>query len=179
MTDETSAARFSSDTGFLPEHRRRYIGSGGVAGHIIDLRFGGGRRYSPHLLLRYRGRRSGRVYVNPLYYGCIGGELVVIASKGGADHNPYWFENLIAHPEAEVQVATQAFRARWRLAEGEERDDLWRFMVRNNPMFAQYQSETERVIPVVVLTPGEEIERFVEPDQGAAGAAGSSPPSAR
>lgn len=163
MTDETSAARFASDTGFLPEHRRQYIASGGVSGHVLDLRFSGGRRYSPHLLLRYKGRRSGKTYVNPLYYGCIGGELVVVASKGGADHNPYWFENLVSRPTAEVQVGTQAFTVTWRVVEGEERADYWRFMVRNNPAFAQYQSETERVIPVVVLTPGEEIERFGEP----------------
>ena len=164
MSDTTSAEMFASGVDWLTEHRRRYLTSRGADGHIMDLRFSGGRRFSPHLLLRHTGRKSGKTYISPLYYGTIGGEVVIIASKGGADHNPHWYGNLVSRPDAEFQIGGQAFRGTWREPEGAEREDIWQFMVRNNSAFAGYQSTTDRKIPIVMLQAVDDIPVFSEAD---------------
>ena len=113
----------------------------------------GGPGVIPTLLLTTRGRRSGEPRALPLIYGTHGGSFVVIASKGGMPQHPLWFRNLEAHPECEVQVGTRTLRARARVAEGAERDELWSLMQTIYPPYDAYQKRTERVIPVVVLDP--------------------------
>jgi deazaflavin-dependent oxidoreductase (nitroreductase family) len=151
---------------FIAEHRRAYVRSGGTEGHILDGRGSGGHRFATQLLLRYRGRKSGRTMVTPLSYGSFRGEVVVIASKGGADSHPAWYLNLIAAPEVDFQIATQAFRASWREPEGEERERVWDFMVGNYPFYAAYRERTERRIPVVMLKVIEPIAVFTQSDIG-------------
>lgn len=86
-----------------------------------------------------------------LIYGKDGDRYVVVASKGGAPEHPLWYENLAAHPEVEVQVLADRFRAQARTAEGEERTRLWKLMTGIWPDYDQYQQKTSREIPVVVL----------------------------
>lgn len=164
MTDETSAAMFATGTDWLASHRREYIESGGTRGHILDLTFSGGRTFSPHLLINVIGRKSGKSYVHPLFYSSVGGEVVIVASKGGADTNPSWYTNLVARPDLRFQIATQAFRATWREPAGAERDWVWDFIVRNNNAFAGYQASTTRRIPLVMLMRGEEVPVFTAAD---------------
>jgi len=80
-------------------------------------------------LLQLVGRKSGTTRINPLIYGDIGGEVVVVASKGGADQHPAWYLNIKGSQEIAFQIATQAFRATWREPAGAERDKVWEFMV--------------------------------------------------
>ncbi len=162
MSDETSKTMFSGGMDWLEDHRRRYLSSGGSDGHIIDLSFSGGRAFSPHLLIRSIGRKTGRTFITPLFYGVIGGEVVIAASKAGADHHPSWYLNLIADDAICFQIATQAFRATWREPEGEERERIWNFMTFNNPPFAQYQATTQRLIPLVLMRAVEPIAPFTE-----------------
>jgi deazaflavin-dependent oxidoreductase (nitroreductase family) len=151
----------ASTQNFVDRHRDLYLGSGGTKGHIVDLSYVGARGYLPTLLLRTIGRKSGRLLIVPLIYGCHAGEWVVIGSKGGAPEHPAWYLNLLDRPEAEFQVATQAFRGSWRVAEGEERARVWDYMVELYPPYAGYQAGTEgREIPVVLLTAGEEVGAF-------------------
>jgi deazaflavin-dependent oxidoreductase (nitroreductase family) len=75
----------------------------------------------------------------------------VIASKGGAPTSPDWFHNLVANPEVTVEIPGETFRARARVAEGEERDRLFRAQADRMPNFDEYATKTDRVIPVVVL----------------------------
>lgn len=164
MSDATSAAMFAQGAGMLREHRRDYLTSGGARGHILDLSPTGGKMLSTHLLLRHVGRRTGMRYISPLFYGIIGGEVAIIASKGGADHHPSWYCNLVARDEARFQIATDAFRGTWRQAEGAERKAIWAFMAGNYPTFASYQASTEREIPVILMTPVERIATFTEAD---------------
>ena len=164
MTDESSAAAFASGVQWLANHRRAYIESGGSQGHIVDLRFSGGRRFSPHLLLHYIGRKSGKSYINPLFYSPYEGDALVVASKHGADFHPSWFLNLTAREGVRFQIGTQAFSGTYRVPEGEERDRLWQFMTIANPAFAGYQASTKRIIPVVRLTAGDEIPVFTAAD---------------
>jgi deazaflavin-dependent oxidoreductase (nitroreductase family) len=77
----------------------------------------------------------------------------VFASKAGAPTNPDWYHNLKAHPDVTIEVGTDTIRVRAEEATGEERDRLFRAQAERSPQFAEYQSKTERVIPVIVLTP--------------------------
>ena len=89
-----------------------------------------------------------------------GGEVLIVASKGGADDHPAWYLNISASNEVEFQIATQAYRATWREPEGAERQKLWQLMVDCYPFYADYQASTERVIPLVLMRPIEEIPVF-------------------
>jgi deazaflavin-dependent oxidoreductase (nitroreductase family) len=166
MSDETSATIREARRDWVVEHREMYLRSGGAQGHIQDLTPVGGHPFATHLLLKYRGRKSGKVYITPLCYGDIGGEVVIVASKGGADTHPDWYLNVRDMDELEFQIATQAFRATWREPEGDERRKIWDFMVDSFPFYANYQASTSRVIPVVVMKAVEEISVFKEEDAG-------------
>lgn len=110
---------------------------------------GNGQR--PHVLLTTTGAKSGLTRVNPLNYSADGDRIVVIASKGGAATHPDWYYNLVAHPEVTVEVGTERFPARARIAQGEELERLFNAQAALMPYFAKYQQETERQIPVVIL----------------------------
>jgi len=76
---------------------------------------------------------------------------VVIASQGGLPRHPGWYHNLLAYPDAEIQVGPDRFAVRARTAEGDERARLWRLMAAQWPNYEEYTKRTSRVIPVVVL----------------------------
>ena len=105
----------------------------------------------PHVLLTTTGAKSGLTRVNPLNYSTDGERIIVIASKGGASTHPDWYYNLVAHPEVTVEVGTQRFQARARVAEGEEHERLFNAQAAQMPYFAGYQKKTTRQIPVIIL----------------------------
>ena len=106
---------------------------------------------APLLLLTTTGARSGQARTNPLAYSRDGDRLVVIASKGGAPTNPDWYRNLVAHPEATVELGSERFAVRASFPEGEERQRLYAQQAAQMPNFAEYQRNTTRQIPVIVL----------------------------
>jgi deazaflavin-dependent oxidoreductase (nitroreductase family) len=105
------------------------------------------------LLLHHVGARTGTPRVNPLAYNRDGDRYVVFASKAGAPTNPDWYHNLKAHPNVSVEVGTETIDVVATEALGEERDRLFGRQAERSPSFADYQAKTERVIPVMVLTP--------------------------
>ena len=105
------------------------------------------------LLLHSKGARSGKEHSNPAAYVRDNGNLVVIASKGGAPTHPDWYYNLLANPLVTVEVGTETFQARARIAEEPERTRLYKKMTEMLSSFADYEKNTSRVIPVFVLTP--------------------------
>jgi deazaflavin-dependent oxidoreductase (nitroreductase family) len=113
----------------------------------------GGPGVLPTLLLTTTGRKTGEPRALPLIYGEHGDSYIVIASKGGMPNHPLWFRNLEANPECKLQVGAKALTARARVAEGEERERIWKQMVELYPPYSDYQKNTERVIPVVALDP--------------------------
>lgn len=114
----------------------------------------GGPGVLPTLLLTTTGRKSGEPRSLPLIYGEAGGSYVVIASKGGMPSHPVWFLNLEANPDCELMVGARHVRARARVAEGEERERLWKQLAEIYPPYDAYQERAgDRVIPVVVLDP--------------------------
>jgi deazaflavin-dependent oxidoreductase (nitroreductase family) len=160
MGDDDAAAIRAQRASWADEHLSDYLTSGGTRGHIVDVSDVGGRALTTHCLIRYRGRKSGKVYVKGLIYGNVGGELVVVASKGGADTHPQWYLNILASETVDVQVATQAFEATWREPEDDERHEIWAFMTHLFPPYLAYQRSTSRHIPVVMLTPRRSIDVF-------------------
>jgi len=124
---------------------------------IADLRANQGRPTSGPfqggavLILTTTGARSGRRRENPLAYTRTGDDYVVIASKGGSPENPSWYHNLVANPEATVEVLGERFEATARVATGEEHERLYAAQARLMPGFAEYQRRTTRKIPVIVL----------------------------
>lgn len=115
---------------------------------------GGGFAGAPLLLLHTTGARTGKERVNPMMYQDLGdGSLAVFASKAGAPTNPDWYHNLVANPEVTAEVGTATRRFRARTTANEEREPIWDKQKRDFPGFADYESRTDRIIPVVVLDP--------------------------
>ncbi len=106
---------------------------------------------APLLLLTTTGAKTGQPRVAPLAYTTANGRLVVIASKGGAPTHPDWFHNLRANPEVMVELGTETFPARATIPESAERKRLFDQMAAQMPGFAEYQRNTTRQLPVIVL----------------------------
>ena len=130
---------------FGQEHVDRYRATDGEEGHIW-------REGSTILLLTTTGRKTGNETTSPLIYDLDGENPVIVASKGGAPEHPGWFRNIEKTPEVGVQILGETFRARARVAEGEERERLWKLMAEVWPDYDDYAKRTDREIPVVVLT---------------------------
>jgi deazaflavin-dependent oxidoreductase (nitroreductase family) len=118
----------------------------GKVGGIFDGR--------PLLLLHHKGARSGTERVSPLMYRQLDGAYAVFASKSGADTNPDWFHNLLAHPDVSIEIGTDKIDVRARVAEGDEHERIWEPWKKMFPQFADYEAKTSRDrIPVIVLDP--------------------------
>ncbi len=129
---------------FGEAHIRAYRESGGEHGYHW--------RGTTVLLLTTTGRRSGEARTTPLIFAGDGDRWVIVASKGGAPEHPAWYENLLAHPEAEIQVMAEEIPVTATTASGEERTRLWSLMTDAWPAYDEYQTKTEREIPAVILT---------------------------
>jgi deazaflavin-dependent oxidoreductase (nitroreductase family) len=121
--------------------------------HANEGRVGGMFQGTTLLLLHHVGARTGTNRVNPLAYDRDGDRYVIFASKAGAPTNPDWYHNLKAHPNVEIEVGTDTIDVVAAEAVGEERDRLYRRQAERSPGFAEYQAKTDRVIPVMLLTP--------------------------
>lgn len=121
-------------------------------------RFSGGRLggtfgKAPVALLTTTGRRTGEPRVAPLLYLRDGERVIFAASRGGSDKTPLWYFNLKADPRVQVQIRSEVLELTARDATAEERDRYWRELVAMYPTFADYESWTDRVIPLVVCEP--------------------------
>ena len=106
-------------------------------------------------LLSTTGRRSGKAHTVPLLYLRDGDRLAVIASWGGRDHHPDWYENLLVDPHATVQVLGHRWAVEAVTAGSAERDAWWPRVIEAYGGYATYASRTDREIPVVFLEPRE------------------------
>jgi deazaflavin-dependent oxidoreductase (nitroreductase family) len=132
-----------SPTSWVAEHIRGYVESDGENGHEW--------RGVPTLLLTIRGRTSGKLRRTALIYGRDGDSYLVVASRGGAPEHPSWYLNLVANPDVELQVGAEKFGARARTATPEEKPRLWSLMTAIWPDYDDYQTKTDREIPLVIL----------------------------
>ena len=122
--------------------------SGGRIGSVRPT----GRRLGT-LFVISTGRTSGQPRRNPVYYVEEGPNLIVVASNAGAAADPAWWQNLLARPEAAVEIGGQQRPVRARVATLAEQARLWPRFVRGSANFSQYQANTERKLSVVILEP--------------------------
>jgi deazaflavin-dependent oxidoreductase (nitroreductase family) len=127
------------------DHVRAYRETGGETGYLWNG--------VPALLLTTTGRRTGRPRTSALIFARDGDDYLVVASMGGAPQHPSWYLNLQTNPSAEIQVKDDHLSVVARTASDDEKSRLWRIVCEQWPNYDAYQSRTDRVIPVVVLTP--------------------------
>ena len=106
---------------------------------------------APMLLLTSTGAKTGRRHTTPVVYTTDGDRLVILASKGGSPTNPAWYHNLVANPEATVELGPDTFKVKAVVTTGEERSRLFEQQAAVMPNFAEYQQKTTRQIPVIAL----------------------------
>jgi deazaflavin-dependent oxidoreductase (nitroreductase family) len=114
---------------------------------------GGQFEGAPLLLLHTVGARTGQQRVNPMMYLPVPDGYAVFASKGGAPTNPDWYHNVLAHPRVTAEIGAATVELEARVAEGEEREQIWSAQKAAYPGFADYEGKTTRQIPVIVLKP--------------------------
>jgi len=116
-------------------------------------RAGGMLEGMPLLLLHHTGAKTDTKRISPLAYQAVEGGYAIFGSKGGAPTHPDWYHNLVAHPQVTVEVGADSVVAYARVTDGEERERIWAKQKEDFPNFAEYESKTSRLIPVVVLEP--------------------------
>ncbi len=134
---------YDSPKSWVRRHISDYVRTGGTKGH----RWHG----VSTLLLTTRGRRSGKLRRTALIYGTDGDRYLVVASRGGANHDPSWYRNLVEDPEVRVQVGEETFAGRAQPATAKEKPRLWKRMASIWPDYDRYQAKTDRDIPVVII----------------------------
>lgn len=114
---------------------------------------GGRMLNSDVLLLTTKGRKTGRVWTVPLLYLPDGDDLVLVASNGGVPKHPAWYLNLQANPNVEIEIMGEKKQVLASTATPDERQRLWPLITDMYAGYAQYQSITDREIPLVLLRP--------------------------
>jgi deazaflavin-dependent oxidoreductase (nitroreductase family) len=127
------------------EHVRRYQETDGEVGYIWNE--------VPILLLTTVGRKSGQPRTTPLIHARDGDDYLVVASMGGAPQHPQWYLNLVANASAQIQDRSEHIDVTAHTAGEDQKDRLWKIVSAQWPNYDVYQSRTDRVIPVVVLSP--------------------------
>ena len=122
-----------------------YESSGGTRGTTL--------RGVPVVVITSRGSKSGKLRKNPVMRVEHDGAYAAVASKGGAPAHPAWYRNLVENPLVEVQDEADRGDYTARELSGQERDAWWERAVAIWPDYAEYQTKTEREIPVFVLEP--------------------------
>ena len=123
---------------------------------IDEFRANGGKvggqfEGAPLLLLHTTGARSGEDRVHPVVYQRVGDDLAVFGSKAGAPTHPAWYHNLVANADVTVELGAETVPMRARVAGGDEREPIWARQKEIMPGFADYEANTSRTIPVVIL----------------------------
>jgi deazaflavin-dependent oxidoreductase (nitroreductase family) len=134
-----------STSDWARENAETYMASGGTDGTELKGR--------PVILLTTIGAKSGKIRKTPLMRVEHNGEYAVVASLGGAPKNPVWYYNIKAHPRVELQDGTSNGEYDSREIFGDEKAGWWERAVETWPDYAEYQTKTDRQIPVFVLTP--------------------------
>jgi deazaflavin-dependent oxidoreductase (nitroreductase family) len=134
-----------STSDWARENAEKYMESGGTEGTEL--------KGKPVILLTTVGAKTGKIRKTPLMRVEHGGEYAVVASLGGAPKHPVWYHNIKAHPRVELQDGpiNQEYEARE--VSGDEKAVWWQRAVEAWPDYAEYQTKTDRQIPVFVLTP--------------------------
>lgn len=121
-----------------------------LTGGRVGWKLGAMTAVELHTIGRSSGKRRSTMLSAPISDE---NRYVLVASKGGDDRHPQWYQNLVANPEVELTVRDRTFRMRARTATSAEKSELWPTIIRVNPGYAGYQRKTDRDIPVVICEP--------------------------
>jgi deazaflavin-dependent oxidoreductase (nitroreductase family) len=124
-----------------------YESSGGTRGTLL--------RGVPVVVVTSLGASSGKLRKNPVMRVEHDGAYAAVASKGGAPEHPAWYRNLVEHPRVELQDGPNKSDYVARELSGDEREAWWKRAVEVWPDYDEYQTKTDRQIPVFVLEPAE------------------------
>jgi len=122
---------------------QEFRANGGVVGNM----FAG----MPMVLITHKGAKTGTLRTTPLVNSIENGDVIIVASMGGAPTNPAWYGNMIANPVVTVEIGTETYEADVVDLHGEERDRVWTAHCSLAPQFKEYEAKTTRVIPVLRL----------------------------
>ena len=131
----------------INEFNRQIIEEFRANGGTVTGQFAG----TPLLLLHTTGAKSGKERVSPVAFKQLDGAWAVFGSKAGAPTHPDWFHNLQANPQVTIEVGAETIPVTARVAEGDEREVIWTEHKAEMPGFAEYEKNTTREIPVIVL----------------------------
>ena len=134
-----------STSDWARENAEKYMESGGTEGTELQGK--------PVILLTTIGAKSGKIRKTPLMRVEHDGEYAIVASLGGAPKHPVWYHNVKANPQVELQDGTVTKDYEAREVFGDEKAVWWERAVAAWPDYAEYQTKTDRQIPVFVLTP--------------------------
>lgn len=123
----------------------QYEATGGAEGGTLEGQ--------PCIILTTKGRKTGKLRKTPLMRVERDGKYAVVASMGGADKHPVWYLNLVANPEVTLQDGPDVMDLTARTANPEERSDWWKVATAAWPPYDEYQTKTDREIPVVLFDP--------------------------
>ena len=126
--------------------------------HVSLNRLTGGRLFNTFggddvCFVTMKGARSGRTLTIPLMYVPYREGLLLVASQGGAPKNPVWYHNLVKHPEIVVSHRRRRIKLRARLANPDEKSELWPICDQHYAPYADYRKRTTRDIPIFVCEP--------------------------
>lgn len=138
-----------SPTTWVRNQVETYEESGGTKGTTL--------RGMPVIIVYARGVKSGKLRKIPLMRVEHGGRYAAVASLGGAPQNPVWYNNLVANPDVELRDGTERTAFRAREIFGDEKAEWWDRAVEAFPDYADYQKKTDRVIPVFLLEPADQL----------------------
>jgi F420H(2)-dependent quinone reductase len=133
-----------STSGWARRQAEQFEASGGTKANTIQGR--------PIVLLTNVGAKSGKLHKTPLMRVEHDGEYLIVASKGGSHEHPRWYYNVRAHPHVELQDGAEKHDYVARELEGTERETWWDRAVAAYPPYADYQTRTDRLIPIFLLT---------------------------
>ena len=137
-----------SPSAWVAEQVELYEGSGGTEG--TTLRDTG----LPVIIVTNRGWKTGAIRKTPLMRVVDGDRYILVASQGGAPKHPQWYHNLKADPKVDIRDEAEVYSMRVReVVDAVERQRLWDIAVAAYPPYQEYQTKTDRVIPVFVAEP--------------------------
>ncbi|MEV4123762.1 nitroreductase/quinone reductase family protein [Nocardia sp. NPDC049707] len=175
MSDPSTTTAYGAQAPDINSWNARIIAevraNAGYAAWSSDDEFAAGRPVPPRMaafdeqgmpliLVCHTGAKTGRERISPLFYQPVGDNWAVFATHGGSPHHPAWYRNLMANPQAAVEVGAERVPVVARLAEGAERERIWAKEIALVPKFAEFEAAAGRQIPVVVL---ERVHRHVTP----------------
>ncbi|MGV0816137.1 nitroreductase family deazaflavin-dependent oxidoreductase [Mycolicibacterium boenickei] len=144
---EIDKEKFYTDTAALDEFNRNVVEEFRANGGKVGGPFEGGTL----LLLHTTGAKSGQPRLSPLAYLSVDGKMLIVGSYAGAPKDPAWVHNLRANPKVRIEVGTESYDATARELPDAERDAAYPKIVEAAPVFAEYQANTTRSIPLFEL----------------------------